>query len=128
MLCYKPDSVKAKGPKSLTNDDHSSRPAIACRLKRTYPGARAGRTSRNSNTSPLPLPYLILLRAEFGCFHSSNSLQSSLATLEISALDILSVPLFLGGESSFKDPQPEGRYPLRCPMESGLSSRQTFES
>lgn len=41
------------------------------------------------------LPYLILLRAEFGCFHSSGSLDAPVPAIEINALDILSVPLFL---------------------------------
>ena len=40
-------------------------------------------------------PYLILLRAEFDCFHSSGSPDPPVPGIWLIALDILSVPLFL---------------------------------
>jgi hypothetical protein len=41
------------------------------------------------------LPYLILLIAEFGCFHSIRSQNSPVPDILVNAMDILSVPLFL---------------------------------
>ena len=62
------------------------------------------------------LSYSILLRAEFGCFHSGSSPESSRFRFQAqcpghslcSTVPHLAV---------------EGRYPLRCLLESGLSSR-----
>lgn len=60
-------------------------------------------------------PYLILLRAEFGCFHSSSSLEGSRSRL----------PDRCPGHSlcsTVPHLTVEGCYPLRSPAESGLSS------
>lgn len=61
------------------------------------------------------LSYLILLRAEFGCFHSGSSFEisRSRSRAQCPGHSLCStVPHLTVG----------GRYPLRCPVESGLSS------
>lgn len=65
--------------------------------------------------APLAFPYLILLHAEFGCFHSSGSPEISRSrNQDLSPGHSLcsTVPRLTA----------EGRYPLRCLAESGLSS------
>lgn len=66
------------------------------------------------------LSYLILLRTEFGCFHSITPRKAPVSALRIKALDILSVPLFL--IKIILLIFVEGRYPLCHHLESGLSS------
>lgn len=77
--------------------------------------------TRKLRTGRAPLlSYLVLLRAEFGCFHSSSSLRVSHFQLKdqcpghslCSTVPHLTV---------------EGRYPLRCHLESGLSSQPEGE-
>lgn len=62
------------------------------------------------------LSYLILLHVEFSCFHSSNSPESSRSHFQdqCSGHSLCSTGPHLAVD---------GRYPLRRPMESGLSSR-----
>lgn len=63
-------------------------------------------------------PYLTLLRAEFGCFHSSDSPEISRSRNQ----DQSPGPSFC---STVPRLTTEGRYPLRCLTESGLSSPRT---
>lgn len=64
-------------------------------------------------------PYLILLRVEFGCFHSNGSSKVSRSQPRDHSLG-----------HSFCSTVPhlttEGRYPLRCSLKSGLSSQKNL--
>lgn len=88
--------------------NHSSSDTVTSALKQSTRKFRAGRTQT--------FPYLILLRAEFGCFHSNNSLKSSRSHFSDHRLGHSLC-------STVPHLTVEGRYPLRYPMESGLSSK-----
>ena len=87
---------------------HSSTDDITGTLERPTRKLRTGR-------APM-FPYLALLRAEFSCFHSSSSPMAS-----------RSQPRDQCSGYSFCSTGPhlavEGRYPLHCHGESGLSSQ-----